>query len=289
MSAERESAYRVVFSGPGEGGTDSDILEVQSNDGTITNLTGSMVGAEFAPRYSPSGSKLAYGTFDGSDFDIVIVNVGSFAPDIVIDSTIDDFNPAWHPSGRALAIERASSPTNHNIYVWDMSSDDLTTIGATGFDERDPIFSQDGYYVAFASQVGSGSSPYHLKARASTGVGPSISMLPGLEGDFRWPSFTADGSKMVFCWKPVGGDFDIYWVDAATALAGGAVTPVKLFDSDGNEQHPEISPDGRWLVYSRRDTGTTSNIYIRRVDGTGEETALTSSGYNTRPAFGPRI
>jgi Tol biopolymer transport system component len=53
----------------------------------------------------------------------------------------------------------------------------------------------------------------------------------------------------------------------------------RLTSDPGRELVPVWSPSGEYLAYSSNRTGTF-HIYVRRVDGSGESTALTTAGNN---------
>jgi Tol biopolymer transport system component/DNA-binding winged helix-turn-helix (wHTH) protein len=65
--------------------------------------------------------------------------------------------------------------------------------------------------------------------------------------------------------------------------------PVPLTADPGNEEFPGISPDAEYVAYSAREPGAAaSDIFLRRVDGSGPATRLTfSPGADTAPTWSP--
>ncbi|MDZ4059023.1 MAG: hypothetical protein U1D64_03165, partial [Bacteroidales bacterium] len=76
------------------------------------------------------------------------------------------------------------------------------------------------------------------------------------------PTLTPDGSEIYFSH---GGD--IYKVSSSGGLA------LKVISMGGNESHPKISPDGKYLAFSSNVQGN-NNVYIVPVAG-GEIKQLT--------------
>ena len=95
-----------------------------------------------------------------------------------------------------------------------------------------------------------------------------------LAGGFVPSSWTPDGQQLV---GVQSGDIAITWVE------GGKARAKPLFESPHRERWPELSPDGRWLVYGS-DVSGRDEVYVRPFPGSGPAEQLSVDGGNT-PAW----
>ena len=86
------------------------------------------------------------------------------------------------------------------------------------------------------------------------------------------PALTPDGSSIIFNYE---GDL---W----KASVYGSPEAYRLTAMDGNENHPKISPDGKWLVFSSNQYGN-NDLYIMSMNG-GNIKQLTFHQANDNPA-----
>lgn len=101
------------------------------------------------------------------------------------------------------------------------------------------------------------------KSEAPTPV--RLTSLPGVE---RYPSFSPDGSQVVFAWNGgEGEEFDLYVQEISSGI------PRRLTYGEGDEVTPVWSPDGQWIAFWKshwQDGG----IYLIRPSGGGEKMLL---------------
>lgn len=62
--------------------------------------------------------------------------------------------------------------------------------------------------------------------------------------------------------------------------------PPRRLDLPGTVRGIDWSPDGAWVAYARA-TGTTSDIFVARLDGSGERRLTIDAGRNVSPAWSP--
>jgi hypothetical protein len=91
-----------------------------------------------------------------------------------------------------------------------------------------------------------------------------------------WPSWSPDGT-----WIAVAMSGSIWRVDPATGRAS------ELTAGPTYHSSPDISPDGRWLVYTADHNGQTIQLEMLNL-ATGAASALTSDAHiYTDPVFSP--
>ena len=106
-----------------------------------------------APRWSPDGSRIAFGSNDGL---LYVYTVGDAAPEIVFQrESLQAGFPEWSPGGGSLAFSawRRTSHDPPNIHLLDLRTGLTTQL--TDDDnavDRFPVWSPSGHWVAFQRQ-----------------------------------------------------------------------------------------------------------------------------------------
>ncbi|MHC2623020.1 VCBS repeat-containing protein [Bradyrhizobium huanghuaihaiense] len=207
------------------------------------------------------------------------------------------YQPVFSSDGTKLAFSSASynlvpGDTNqaYDVFVKDLTTGAITRVStsasgaqADGFWTTNPIFSPDGTKVAFYSDADNlvpgdtdnlrGIFVKDLTTGAITLVGPSPYNDQHHGGDENgWtyaPSFSPDGTKIVFASNTGGGDTsDVYIKDLST----GATTLVSVSASgvhgNGGSYDPVFSPDGTkvaFYTFADNLVPGSSNIRIGNV------------------------
>jgi len=83
------------------------------------------------------------------------------------------------------------------------------------------------------------------------------------------PVFTPDGQWVVYVGITTKGQ-RLYRV----RTDGAGRTPLGAGTTE--ENHPAVSPDGRYVAYVVTDTSRRERVWVRRIDGTGDRPLLTS-------------
>jgi Tol biopolymer transport system component len=206
-------------------------------------------------------------------------------------------NPAWHPSGKYLAVQvekpgRKSPPGfGRGSDLWVISSDGENACPLTQLPDNPnsgvlhPHFSADGKKISWSQMR---SKAHILDKGKEYGLwslcvadfsiddkGPCISNVRTIEpmgpAFYENHGFSPDGTKLVFSsnaltQKPLFLDNDIYSLD----LASG---DIKKLTSDGYNEHAEFSPDGKkicWMTTNENPNKGT-DLWIMDPDGSNKE------------------
>jgi gamma-glutamyltranspeptidase len=120
--------------------------------------------------------------------------------------------------------------------------------------DREPAWSPDGRWIAFATDRGGGFDLYALAARSNpAGAPPTFGAavrLTSLAGDERRPSWTPD-NRIVFSYRGEDGDWDVHLSEPWDGSGELAAAPVPGLSSDeADELDATVSPDGRRIAFS---------------------------------------
>lgn len=163
----------------------------------------------------------------------------------------DAHNPSsWSdsPSGRLLAYYEVNAETGRD--VWVLSADgSATAVAATPFNERSPVLSPDGRWLAYVSDE-DGFDRVYVQPYPPTGQRWVVSPDGGRE-----PVWSADGLELFF-----RRDTQMLVVDVRVAPTFAVGVPTLLFervferDSGGNLPNYDVTFDGRrFLMLQRAD------------------------------------
>ncbi len=136
-----------------------------------------------------------------------------------------------------------------------------------------PIWSADGRQVIFTSNRAGPPNVYIAPADGS-------STARRLTSSDRWPfprSVSKDGRVLLTEEQDSVTNYDIWSVPLDGSLAKQVIA------GPGNENDPGLSSDGRWLVYTSNETGS-SEVYVAQYPPTGRKW-LVSQGGGTRPRW----
>ena len=135
----------------------------------------------------------------------------------------------------------------------------------------DPAWSPGDSLIAYATVF---RGPLMLRVyHVATGRSDSL-FSPGRR-NVRAPDWSPDGGRIAFVFA--AGDtlpHDEIWM---YSMAERRAT--RLFGGRGNLSSPRWSPDNRWMSYVS-DASGAPEVYVRRVDGTGVEVPVSTTGGN---------
>ena len=159
-------------------------------------------------------------------------------------------DPHVSPDGKRVLIKR--NPPNT---LWVIDTERGTSERITSDFGQIPIWSPDGSQVAYSSNVG-------ISVKASNGLGDAETVLPiGASFPYSW---SPDGRFIIYDRRGVKTRFDLY-----TLSMNGQHVESPLLNSQFDENHPTLSPDGKWLAYEADDNGTYE-IYVQAFTPDGK-------------------
>jgi TolB protein len=230
-----------------------------------------------SPAWSPGGTMIAYTSYSVGGFpDIFIANLrepGRLLRPAGGTDRIHNQMASWSPDGTKLAFV---SWRSGNADVWVVNRDGTGLLNLTNHraDDGAPTWSPDGGRIAFTSDRETGGTPLLYVMNAS---GAGVQSLTRVRADrptwsrHNFIAFTSGG----------GPGHDIAILDMSEAGAGVRI----LTDSNGTNEGPAVSPNGRHIAFFTTRWGRQQ---IAVIDRAGQNIRqITNSGNNTYPNWQP--
>ncbi len=211
-------------------------------------------------------------------------------------------SPAWSPDGKWITFSRASGPVVNGfvqrqaIYIMRADGSEVRRITqrhlpATG-EDTDPQWSPKGGQILFqrrnvrTAEPTDGVAIWTVDLR--TGHERRVTPYPLRAGDT--PDWSPDGRYILFHDNVDRPDVS---ANLYTIRADGRHLKQLTFASGGLIQYlgSSYSPNGRFITFARRpatggDAANAADVFIMRVNGTGERAVTRTVAYDSYPDWG---
>jgi eukaryotic-like serine/threonine-protein kinase len=160
------------------------------------------------------------------------------------------------PDGRKVAVSQRDPSHGQNLDVWvlDISRGTGSRITSERTDEFDPAWSPDGESLVYSSDR---FGFYDLYERPASGGAEKV--LIQSKQDKILPTVSPDGRSLLVAISGAG-NFSRFLLPRS-----GQGQPVPLSGgSRFSEEHPEISPDGRWTAFDSSESGQRE-VYLQPI------------------------
>jgi Tol biopolymer transport system component len=260
---------------------------------TSAGVTLSATGYDFAPKYSPDGSQVAYAV----NRDIWVMDAdGSHKRQLTKDGAYNR-DPDWSPDSKRIAYVGSGAGDRADIFSIPVTGGSATPITTTDdHDETDPAYSPDGKRVAYTRTGceiprGGGTCVYVTGATggAASNLTPEDSIdgcenQPGyyFNGATRSPSWSPDGKRIAFN-GPLLCKVSSLGTDIWVMNADGSGKTNLTHDDGTNDVEPAFSPDGTQIAFARNSHSGPTNVHV--INGSAI-TQLTNGGDDRNPDWG---
>ena len=169
--------------------------------------------------------------------------------------------------------------TNIDLVIYDLARDTPTQFTFAPEADQFPVWTPDEKRIVFQSIRDGGASNLYWRAADGTGQVERLTTSDNYQVPF---GVSPDGLTLLFVEvRPETGSSDI----GALSLEGErAVT--WLVEGAANEGYPDISPDGRWVVYSSTESGQYE-VFVRPFPNVDDGRWQISQDGGVSPLWGP--
>lgn len=226
------------------------------------------------PSWGANGTEVYYTSYHGNRANIYGQQLGSNSRWTIAAYGGTNHSPDWNQANKRLVMV-LSKDGGSELYSCKRDGTDLQRLTRTKANEGSPCWSPDGSKIAFASDEGNGVQLYVMNA---DGTARRRLTPKGTWNDA--PAWSPDGSRIAFVSR-INQVNDIYVIDAD----GSPDSLRRLTMDQGDNESPAWAPNSRHLAFSSDRSGRWQ-VYLMLDDGSNQ-TALTTTGRNTQPAWSP--
>jgi len=226
-----------------------------------------------SPRFTPDGQSLCYSSYHKGNQDLYITDLNQSTSTQVLSRRKGmNLGPAWSPDGRRMVLT-LSKDGNPDLYLLDSQGNILEQLTSRAGINVSPAWSPDGRKIAFVSDR-SGKPQIYLMDLASKNV--KRITFKGTEN--AEPAWSPKGDLLAYSCL-LNGSYQI----CITIPEEGA-SPVQVTKDSGHHESPDWSPDGKQIIFVKRDGGN-QRIYAILKNGTYQRQLFSLKGNQTYPRW----
>ncbi|WP_298678756.1 Tol-Pal system beta propeller repeat protein TolB [uncultured Lentibacter sp.] len=250
-------------------------LAIMDYDGANTQFLTDSRSIVLAPRFSPTGDRVLYTSYETGFPKIYVLDVASVNRRVLQSRAgTMSFAPRFAPDGQTVVFSLESGG-NTDIYVTDVNTGAERRLTFAPSIETAPSFSPDGRQIVFESDR-SGSQQLYVMS-ATGGEARRISTGPGRYGT---PVWSPRGDLVAFT-KQSKGRFHI-------GIMRTDGSGEKLLTASFLEEGPTWSPNGRVIMFTRETQGAAGQSSLYSVDISGRNLKrVRTEGGASDPSWSP--
>lgn len=224
-----------------------EIFVVDSADGanaaqvTVTDNSGFAFVQSYDPTWSPDGTQLSFSGYRAAAGSSELYRIDVDGSDEVRLSDPTDFankwEPDWSPDGSVILFTWGFDEFSQDLHTVapDGTAETNLTPGTVENAERNPQWSPDGTRIAFRNDKDPGGIPPNVNAEIYVMEYPSLVQTrvtddPAVDES---PTWSLDGSEIVFSSLRSGGGYDLYTVPAPPVPSGARSAAAPTGSRDG--------------------------------------------------------
>lgn len=257
---------------------DMEINVADPNGESIIRLTHNG-GDDRFPRWSPDGKRLAFISEQEGAPEVYLMGADGGRATRITSNQTQDILGDWSPNGEWLVYfsEGTLNGPPEERGLWLRNPDGVNLVQLTSGNDRDPVWSPDGKYIAFVRWDGGNADLFVLGklAKGTWQDGLEITRLTQHESDDLSPNWSPDARSIAFV-SFRDGSAEIY------SMRVDGSKQRRLTKNEADDLTPDWSSDGRRIAFVSSLYGQ-SEIFVMNSDGS-QQRRLTN---NTAEDFSP--
>jgi Tol biopolymer transport system component len=184
---------------------------------------------------------------------------------------------ALSPDNKRVVVEVEAEDHSFDLWLIDVGRNVASRLTTDPADERDPVWSPDSQEIVYSTNAG-GDQDLVRKGLAASDPATPLPNGVGKTKDVRdvAKSWARAGNTLLYITineTNAGGPSE----HAAWAASLDANAAPRRLNKGFGVDHPELSPDGRWLAYISNDSGRFE-VYLEPFEGKGARTRVSATG-----------
>jgi TolB protein len=250
-------------------------LAIMDYDGANTQYLTDSSSIVLAPRFSPTGDRVLYTSYETGFPKIYVLDVASVGRrTLTTPEGTMSFAPRFAPNGQTV-VYSLSQGGNTDIYAMDINSGQSVQLTTAPSIETAPSFSPDGSQIVFESDRSGSQQLYVMPA----GGGEPRRISFG-QGRYGTPVWSPRGDLIAFT-KQSKGRFHI-----GVMRTDGSEE--RLLTASFLDEGPTWSPNGRVIMFTRETQGEQGSASLYSVDISGRNLKkVRTEGAASDPSWSP--
>ena len=250
-------------------------LAIMDYDGANLQYLTDSSAIVLAPRFSPTGDKVLYTSYETGFPQVYILDVGSVQRRVLnSEAGTMSFAPRFAPDGRSLLLS-ITREGNTDIYRMSLAGGAPQRLTASPAIDTAPSFSPDGSQIVFESDRSGTQQLYVMPA----GGGEPKRISFG-QGRYGTPVWSPRGDLIAFT-KQNKGRFHI-----GVMRTDGSEE--RLLTASFLDEGPTWAPNGRVIMFTRETQGASGSAALYSVDVSGRNLRKVKiNGGGSDPAWSP--
>ena len=198
---------------------------------TAQQLTASATAYDYQPDWSPDGRWVVYSAYDGNAVELRLLDLGSGESHALTSNGAVNVEPRFSPDGKRLLFVSTSFNRRFHVFAGDLQDGKLVNVTRLTGENRSPL--RRYYYSAFDHEIS--------------------------------PVWARDGSEIIY----VSNRDHIYGTGGfwrSPAAAGAAAREIH-YEETNWKARPDLSPDGKRLVFSSYAGRSWNNLWVMPASG----------------------